>query len=858
LRPARAAAVLGLLGAGFAVQAWFLRHYPQPILFGDPVGYYTVGQRFQDAASRLSSEGWGPAFDSVRGLLYLTGVGTLFAVLDALRPGDLGFFRLVMAGFNTLAMLGCFVLGRRLAGTYAGGLLALVLAVTYATFSVQTGRLYPDPVTGCLFVWAAALLAVGLDTGHPGAFTAAGVAFGLGLLVRSQVLTFFCLVIAAFLAVSARAWWRRRDARRQVAAFALGLLPFALGWAAIVGAVGNRDDVVQLGNATFRPYYPYGFWQYMETDGWIGPYRFKQEPYYKRMEEEARGDPDLLRSRARQVAFTLRYVAARPWASALLVLDNAYRLYDRPANDYKWDYPYPYRVQVAAQRWIVVLALAGAAAFLARRPANAWLFLVPAGVAVLHALVFPWPRYNQPAMPILIAAAGALLGWLWSERGAVRVHARRPLLVLLGGLGLLGLALALRGPAPEVARVVRLLGVLVALAAPFVLVARLGGSRRARGLAAAAWIALALPATAHALRDRRWHEVETRLGGGVTGVEQEIRLPPEALARLRSAAESFVVFDLTVPRGDLQGATVEIGGRAYPGGQLVPTMPRLREATAAGGRDRRGYPQWWAIPLDPAALPATAGEPLRVRLTVPQDASAVLRGDRFAAQERTYEGPSFGDWPNFVALKIEYDGDYRIPVGMPLGSVGSRSFVSAAPGERRPVRATHRIRVVTLGSNEGEIRWESAPVPQAPAVALGWAAYSGNRGQGELRVAGQRLLEIPLGRRDDFEVSSGPYRLCHRAEAARQDKAYGGYLLIGPQGPPGAPVPLEVRFRSGMSVDPLFYVLDRRREPGELTGLVTACGAAGVPFVPGLARVLDATRNNYPEDTGRWTVSAAY
>jgi 4-amino-4-deoxy-L-arabinose transferase-like glycosyltransferase len=847
--------VAAVLAAGFSVQAYFLRHYPQPILFGDPVGYYAVGQRLRDATAQAASGDARAAFESVRGFLYLAGVGTVFAALDALRPGDLAFFRLVMAAFNTLAMLGCFVLGRRLSGTFAGGLLALVLAASYATFSVQTGRLYPDPVTGCLFVWAAALLARGLDTGRGRTLAAAGLVFGLGLLVRSQVLTYFCLVIAAALTLSGPAWWRRPDARRQVAAFLLGLLPCALAWGAIVRAVGDRDDVVRLGNATFRPYYPYGFWQFLETDGWIGPYRFKQEPYYKTMEAEARTDPELLRSRSRQAAFTLRYVAGRPWESALLVLDNAYRLYDRPANDYKWDYPYPYSAQVAFQRLILVLALAGLAAFTARRPAAAWLFLVPAGVGALHALVFPWPRYNQPAMPVVIAFAGGFLGWLAAQREARGGGSRGPLLVLLAGLATAAAAMALSGTAPEAARVLRLLGLLCALAAPFVLVARLVNTRRARVLALLAWGVLALPTTAHALRDRRWHEVRTRLGGE-TGVLHEILLTPEALGRLRAGGESFVVFDLTVPRGDLQGATVEIGGRPHAGAQLLPTMPRLREATAAGGRDRRGYPQWWAIPLDPATLPATAAEPLRVRLSLPPGSHAVLRGDRFAGQERVYEGPSFGDWPHFVALKIEYDGDYRIPVRLPLGSVGSRSFTINGT-EVRAVRAVHRIRVITLGSNEGETRWESAPLPAAPEVALGWAAYSGNRGQGELRVAGRRVLDVPLGRRDDFETAAPPYRLCHRAEPS-PDKPYGRWLLIGPGGAAGAPLPLELRFRTGMSVDPMFYVVDRRRDPAELEGLIAACGAAGRPFVPGAARVIDATRNNYPEDTGRWTVAAVY
>jgi hypothetical protein len=301
---------------------------------------------------------------------------------------------------------------------------------------------------------------------------------------------------------------------------------------------------------------------------------------------------------------------------------------------------------------------------------------------------------------------------------------------------------------------------------------------------------------------------------------------------------------------------VEIGGRPHPGAQLVATMPRLREATAAGGRDRRGYPQWWAIPLDPATLPATAAEPLRVRLTLPAGAHAVLRGDRFTGQDRVYEGPSFGDWPHVVALKIEYDGDYRIPVRRPLGSAGSRSF-TVRDGVLRPVRAVHRIRVITLGSNEGETRWESAPVPAAPEVALGWAAWSGNRGQGELRVAGRRVLDVPLGRRDDFEVAAPPYRLCHRAEPS-PDKPYGRWLLTGPAGSPGAPMPLELRFRTGMSADPMFYVVDRRKASAELAGLVADCGVSGRPFVHGAFRVIDATRNNYPEDTGRWTAAAVY
>jgi 4-amino-4-deoxy-L-arabinose transferase-like glycosyltransferase len=242
-----------------------------------------------------------------------------------------------MAVANTAAMFGVFVLARRLSGSTAGGLVALALAAGYATYSVQTGRLYPDPLTAALLVWGGAAYASAIARRSRRRMAAAGVLLGLALLLRAQVLEYIVAVLALALIATARWWWRSGEGRALVAAFLIGLSPALVSWAGIRWAVGGRDDVVRMGQVTFRPTYPFGFWQQLETDGWTGPYRFKQDPFYKAMEAEARaGDPDLLRSRAKQWAFTARYVGARPLASMLLVLDNAYRLYDRPANDYKW------------------------------------------------------------------------------------------------------------------------------------------------------------------------------------------------------------------------------------------------------------------------------------------------------------------------------------------------------------------------------------------------------------------------------------------------------------------------------------------------------------------------------------------
>ena len=846
-----------LLAVGLGLQLYFFRHYPQPPLFGDPAGYYNVGLRFQEAVHRLrAGEPLGPVFASVRGLFYLAGVGTVFGLLDALRPGDTAWLRDVMAVANTAAMLGVFVLARQLSGRVAAGLVALALAASYATYSVQTGRLYPDPLTAALLAWAGAAYAGAIALRSRRRMAVAGVLLGLALLLRAQVLEYVVTVLALALLATARWWWPSREARALVAAFLIGLSPALVAWAGIHWAVGGRDDVVRMGQVTFRPTYPFGFWQQLETDGWTGPYRFKQDPFYKAMEAEARArDPDLLRSRGKQLAFTLRYVGARPLASVLLVLDNAYRLYDRPANDYKWDYPYPYRMQVALQRVIVVLGVAGAALVVAEQPALAGVFLVPVALAVLHGLVFPWPRYNVPAMPFLIAAAGVLLVRVAGDAPWRRPRARRVLLtVALPAAATIALAALVRGTLPESARVGRVLGILLVVALPFVVVAMNGP--RWRRVAGAAGAALAVLLLAHAVRDRRWHETSTTLGGDVAGVDQVIRLPPESLGRLKSAPEAFVLFDLTVPRGDLQDAAIEIGSRRFAGSALVPTMPRLRESTATGGRDRRGYPQWWALRLDPAALPANAGEPLRIRLTVPETTDAVLRGDRFTGQDREYEGPSFGDWPNYVALKIEYDGDYRIPVSLPLGSLDTESAVRRRSGDRKAIAAVHRIRVVVPATNEGWIDWETAPAAGAQPSAFVFAAYSGTRGEAELRVAGRPEVRFPLGARESFDVSGGGWRLCHRAEPPRQDRAYGQYVLVGPA-PARAPVSLRVSYRAGLSQEPMFFVIDRRAISADLVRAARACGVGGA-VTDGAARIVDGTRNNYPEDTGRWTVSAVF
>ena len=853
---ARSAAVAVLAVTGFLIQAYFLREYPQPPLFGDAAAYHLVGERLREAWGRWTAgDSFASSVASVRGVLYFAGVGSIYTVLDALRPGDLGFARLVFAGFNTGTLLAVFLIARRISG-FGGGLAALGLGLVYPSFSTQTGRLLPDPVTAFFFTGAAFLLAEAVLRKSARWMAAAGFSLTLGLLVRSQLMNLSMGLLALALLLSAPLWARSGEPRRMVAGLVAGCAPVLLLWGSILIAVrGETREVEQLGNFTFGGSYPYGFWQFLDSDGWMGPYRLKTEPYYRALEQAMPADPELLRSRGRQLRFTAGYVAARPIESLLLVLDNVYRQHARPANDYKWDYPIPYRAQLVLQGATVVAGLCGLAVVVLEAPPLAGMFLMPFVIALVHGFAYPWPRFNQPVMPIWIALAGGFVGF------AVGRLRGRPLRALLRGLALAAVlalvAAALESALPAASRAARWAATLALLAAPCLLVSIALGTRAARRAALLAFLALASTTTAHAIRDRRWHETELVLGSEWVAVEQQMRLTPAALATLKTASEAKLVFDLTIPGGDVRGLSVEIQGRRFAGTALEPTIPSLRESITIGGRERRAYPQWWAIPLEPELLPRSADQPLRVVLRAATPGVRV-RGDRFAAQDRLYEGPSFGDWPNLSAVKLEYDGDYRLPFRMPLSSRGALSVAVHASGRREALRSVLRVRVVTLAANEGTLLWESAPLPMAARAVVGFAAVSGNRGQGELRIDGRPAFSFPLGAQRDLSLENDSLRLCHVFEGIRQEKASGAYLVSMPVTGPQKPIPLELRFRTGMSVEPMFFVLDKRRDPKDLEAHLARCGFAGQPFVNGLGRLIDATRNNYPEDIGRWRVVGVF
>ena len=858
-----------LLLAIFVTQAWFVLAYPQPPVFGDPAGYLAVGRRLQQAALQLvqGETSAREALGSIRGVLYYAGAGTVFAVLDAWRPGDATFVRLVFAAFNTLAAFGAFLLARRLSGSAVGGLAALALCALHPSFAVELANLFPDPVTGCFFVFSAVFFVEALGRRSAGWMVASGAALGAGLLIRSQLMEYALALIAVCFAVTAPIWVRDAGRRRLAWALAGGLLPFAAGWGAIVYAVGNDlREIEALGNFTFRPRYPYGFWQFLETDGFMGPYRLGTEPYYQEMRADAQRDGWPLASRLERWRFTGRYVAGRAPESLLLILDNVFRLHDRPPNRYKWDYPFPYPLQVHFHRLAVLMAC-GALALTVARGTHQAVFFIPLSLALIHGVSYSWPRFVQPAIPILMAAAGAFLAQV-----ALNVRfLRRGEWVRWGGLGALATVLAGSGrllfdAAPAMGATLCLAAVLLAVGLPLYLAWLLAG-RGPRASMAASLVGLVLGAVviAHTLRGYRWHAVATRLGGEVLGMEQEVVLSPAGGKQLREASEAFLVLDLRVRGGDVSGLTIDVAGRRFTGTDLVPTLPALREFTWEGGPARRAFPQWWALPLEPSLRSSLPEGPLsmRIRVGVPPGLEVEIGGDRFAGQHSLYEGPSFGEWREVAGIKFDYDGDARLPVRRSLSSLATTSSVVGRDGSVRRLASVHRVRLITLGSNEGTMRWQTAPAPSRRRLAFVFAALSrfvgagGTKGSADLYIDGEPAITFPLEPAGSYLIGDPRHQLCYGPLPDRRGRSYGAYALLTQASGPGQALTLTVRFRSGLNAEQILFRLAPEVPLEGLAEALRAC-LGTTPVADGAARILDDSMNRYPELTGRFQVTAVF
>lgn len=837
--------------------AWY-RAFPQYTVYPpDQAGYLAGGQAIFSAVSSLIRDGYqASTMVELRRWFDFLGVALFYGVLDGLKPNDLFFVRGVLAFFNALTAVGAYAVARRL-GSPGAGVIALLLFLASPAFPSGASRLYPDALTGCLIVWAVRLFVEGGRLA-----ILAGVLAGTAMLVRVQMLPWVPLGLAgcSILALLMRVGPQPRSLMR------LGWLGLSLPLMIFVGAtwfgLENRNDSAPKHNLPRYHYYAYGFWQYVESDGWEGPWRLKKDPYYEAMVEAEKTEPGLLASRPRQYLFALRYLSGRLDKAIPVVLGNFYRIFDRPQNPEHRGFIAPRRAT-----WIHRLALLSAVVASAHLYATSSPgFVAPLLILSLgcfHALAWGWPRYLMPVLPVVLALGGVGLELVGrSLRTRAWSWGRAVILVA----GLLGLSALLRNEMPEFAwwlgTAALLLAVVQFIRLPFV-----DGSP-----ASARWPSLLFAAGVSAVvfgnawRDGNWHQLDLDLRAGDI-VRQEIRVAPEALARLRGARDRFVAVDLELKSPSERPWPVTVNGIA---GTLAPSIPPFPESIPVA-EEGRAYPQWWVLPLTDAMIDESARTgAVIVEVAIDRPRAARLKADRFKEQATRFEAPALGDWPWAAGIKPEYDRDFRLVRRLDLSSLQSTTTV-VREGRTRELAEVARIRVMELEDREGSVRFEAARVQGRgdkgangnAVLAFAGRAIMRNRGEAALFVSGQRAIGFSIAPFRDEIWSEGPYRLCYRDRTPDRDQGYesrGLYLLFGPLPCAGDTCAVEARFWPWMDDRPMSFSTETAKsqpKPEVLAEAARECGF-DAPLAWSFGRLTDGTRNSYPQDRGRWRVARIY
>jgi hypothetical protein len=846
--------------------AWY-RAFPQYTAYPpDQAGYLAGGQAIFAAVSSLVRDGYqASTMVELRRWFDFLGVALFYGVLDGLKPNDLFFARGVLAFFNALTAVGVYAVARRL-GSPGAGVIALLLFLASPAFPSGASRLYPDALTGCLIVWAVRLFIPrrGGSALEGGRFAIlAGVLAGTAMLVRVQMLPWVPLGLAgcSVLALLMRVGPQPRSLMR------FGWLGLSLPLMIFVGATGfgleNRNDSAPKHNLPRYHYYAYGFWQYVESDGWEGPWRLKKDPYYEAMVEAEKSEPGLLASRPRQYLFALRYLNGRLDKAIPVVLGNFYRIFDRPQNPEHRGF-IPPRMATWIHRLALLSAVVASAHLYATSSPGFIAPLLILSLGCFHALAWGWPRYLMPVLPVVLALGGVGLEIVGrSLRTRARWWGRAVLIVV----GLLGLGALLRNGMPEFAwwlgTAALLLAVVQFIRLPFA-DDSLGAARWPSFLFAACVSAVGF---GNAWRDGNWHQVDLDLRAGDT-VRQEIRVAPEALVGLRAARDRFVAVDLELRSPSERPFSVKVNGIAAT---LTPSIPPLPESIPVL-EESRGYPQWWVLPLTDAMIDeASRVGVVIVDIAIDRPRAARLKGDRFKEQATRFEAPALGDWPWAAGIKPEYDRDFRLVRRLELSSLQSKTSL-VRDGATQELSEVARVRVMELEDREGSVSFEAARPASIPGpkgattdavLAFAGRAIMKNRGEAALLVSGQQLIRFPIAPFQDEVWSEGPYRLCYRDRTPDRDQGYesrGLYLLAGPLPCAGGTCAVEARFWPWMDDRPMSFSTETAKSQPKLEVLTAVARECGfdAPVSWSFGRLTDGTRNSYPQDRGRWRVPRIY
>ncbi len=332
------------------------------------------------------------------------------------------------AGRMSLALLGlgtivvAYLLGRRLAGPWAGLLAALGVAV-YPSFIHNTGRLLSEPPATFTVPAAALALLWAAERRSPWAWTLPGLLLGLSALIRPEYLP-FGLLFGAIVAVKVARdrGWRPGAAAAAllVAAFLLPVVPWTVrnvialhrfvpistggGKALYVGTYLPADgNYFRVKNLLVERYYGEQVTRHKLA-------QINSVPLFNKV-ARAHGYPGIPRDTALAKAGRhnfFHYFGSDPLAYVEMLARKSWRIW-RSATTKSMQTD----LGRIVQRTLVLLAISALVVLAIRRRWEAVVFgVLLLGITAIGAFLLATTRRNEILMPLVIVLAAAALTWL--------------------------------------------------------------------------------------------------------------------------------------------------------------------------------------------------------------------------------------------------------------------------------------------------------------------------------------------------------------------------------------------------------------------------------------------------------------
>lgn len=671
VRPGVAVLLLALL-----LRLLHVRFTAKVVLADDAVFFEQHARRFLAAWGAVGQPEFGPALReaidhaSLQGIVYPLLQSVVYGIAGGVQHTPLLVLQAVLGAITAwltyLTAARAFGQG---AAVVAGGISAI-----YPPFVLTSGLLLAEAPLLALQALALYLLVRGLEPGQHWSRFLGGLCTGL-LMLRPAFQYAGVLLFLALLAAALRAEFRvpsfgfrvggRRGAAvvRWVAPYLLGVLLVAIPWLTLNGMVFGSFTWSRTGDAWQQIYWGI----YPPNRGWWPPDSPVPPKYGVQSLPGARAAGMQIQTRDLDyLEAAVAQIRATPLKAMATEVNKLYQAWLHPFNNYAEQPVLVAALAVPLHRLLAILALAGLCLGW-RRPAPSLVF----GTALL-AFGLPYlashidVRYTIP--PAQIGAMFAGLAAIQLGQGILsqaRAGSRRlvgllavlisPL--LMWQLGVARLLVLAPGVAPlylhQLHTALMVGAFLGAGWAGGRLVATTPGARPgdprplASGLLAGAILAAAYGT--QAVYDGDWHEWHATLPAG-GAVRQTFVLPEGWTAPAGSRAEVRLYLQGSpsqsyVPVVQADGQTVARLGPAFTDAGPLRFDETLMVSASRQGKTRADVPQWYAVPLEPAALVdgRVTVELLVEPMAGAEGAAGWIRvwGDYpMAPEARVYEGPA--------------------------------------------------------------------------------------------------------------------------------------------------------------------------------------------------------------------------